>query len=183
MLGQLYNRRSELSLSRPNCHFLFASTRPPEIRKILTYRILSLQSGPAWRHIMIRARQQNSKPVNIAYEFSAARLRLAIHRSQLALMYNQDQPRAPAGQSNGGRWVSGSETQTTDVDSGSESRKADVTRIINIAYRLRIAGKPAGFEECLNLCYSLLERKQPMGSDRNYWDFQKCMNHCLKTNN
>jgi HK97 family phage portal protein len=35
-------------------------------------------------------------------------------------------------------------------------------------------------DECIELCYRLLERRQPSGTSLiNYWDFQKCLNECL----
>lgn len=130
---------------------------------------------------MASASLRDSKQANTTYEFSATRLSLAIRRVQLALKFDQNQPRAPAGQSNGGQWVGGSRVPTGDTDLDAESKRGDVARIVSIARRLRPTGKPAGFEQCLDLCYPLLERRQATGSDRDYWDFQRCLIDCLKT--
>ncbi len=35
------------------------------------------------------------------------------------------------------------------------------------------------YQRCLERCYPLLERWQSPGSDRNTWDFHKCMNACM----
>lgn len=76
-----------------------------------------------------------------------------------------DQTRIPAGQPGGGRWTSDSAN--------------DVDEIIARAGQLRLAASPSGYQKCLDLCYRLLERPQTAGSDRNLWDFHKCMNACL----
>ncbi len=55
----------------------------------------------------------------------------------------------------------------------------DVDEIIARAGQLRLAASPSGYQKCLDLCYRLLERPQTAGSDRNLWDFHKCMNACL----
>jgi len=36
-------------------------------------------------------------------------------------------------------------------------------------------------DQCIDECYHLLERWQLPGSDRNQWDFQKCLNDCIET--
>jgi hypothetical protein len=35
-------------------------------------------------------------------------------------------------------------------------------------------------DECIRQCTPLLERYQPPGSDRNRWDFHKCVNQCME---
>jgi len=35
------------------------------------------------------------------------------------------------------------------------------------------------YQRCLDRCYPLLERRQLPGSDRNTWDFHKCMRKCM----
>jgi hypothetical protein len=82
--------------------------------------------------------------------------------------FNPDEPRVPAGNPDGGQWTSGA--------------ASDVQSIIATARRLDVAVRPDVYEECLDLCYPLLERFQPAGSDRNTWDFHKCMNACLARN-
>jgi hypothetical protein len=37
-------------------------------------------------------------------------------------------------------------------------------------------------DECVNQCMHLLIRPQPPGSDRNEFDFRKCLNRCLGIN-
>jgi hypothetical protein len=85
------------------------------------------------------------------------------------LKFEEDQPRVPAGEPGGGRWTSG----TSDL--GSEG-------IFAMAERLKLAGGSADYQACLDLCYPLLERPEHPSSDRNMWDFHKCMNACLGRN-
>jgi len=82
--------------------------------------------------------------------------------------YDPDEPRVPAGNPDGGQWTS--ETDT------------DVSAIVAEAKHLNLAGDPDVYQKCLDLCYPLLERIQPPWSDRNTWDFHKCMNACLGRN-
>ena len=35
-------------------------------------------------------------------------------------------------------------------------------------------------DECIRRCTPLLERYQPPGSDKNRWDFRKCVNQCME---
>lgn len=79
--------------------------------------------------------------------------------------YDPAQPRVPAGNPGGGQWSSNGDSDLFDV-------------IFAAAQRLAVAG-PGNYQRCLNLCYPLLERYQPAGSDANTWAFQKCMNACL----
>jgi hypothetical protein len=113
------------------------------------------------------------------------------------IKYGPDQPRVPAGNPEGGQWTS---EGTDDVNSATavdhspppetapdsmpeESfETADVRSIIDTARQLNISARPDAYEKCLDLCYPLLERFQPPGSDRNTWDFHKCMNACLGRN-
>jgi len=46
----------------------------------------------------------------------------------------------------------------------------------------QLAASRADMKRCIDLCYRLLERFQPPGSDRNFFDFQKCLNACLGVN-
>ena len=82
--------------------------------------------------------------------------------------FDPDQPRVPAGNPDGGQWTDGA---TIDVQS-----------IVATARRLNVAAAPDAYQRCLDLCYPLLERFEPPWSDRNTWDFHKCMNACLGRN-
>jgi hypothetical protein len=66
-------------------------------------------------------------------------------------------------------------------DQQAETRN-DVQAIIATARRLKLAGRLDAYQKCLELCYPLLERRQPPGSDFNTFDFHKCMNACLARN-
>lgn len=91
-----------------------------------------------------------------------------LRRVLLEQRYRPDQPRIPAGNPDGGQWT----------DDGT----SDVQSRISVAIAQTLSGQPPSYNECLNLCYPLLERPGRVGSDRNYWDFQKCMNACLGRN-
>jgi hypothetical protein len=86
--------------------------------------------------------------------------------------FDPEQPRVPRGQSEGGQWTSG------DAQLASDDTGVDVDKIVEQAQRLA-ANSPNRRENCINLCIPLLERFQPPGSDRNEWDFRKCLNRCL----
>jgi hypothetical protein len=90
--------------------------------------------------------------------------------------FDPSQPRVPAGNPDGGRW--------TGTGGTSETTGGPVTleRIVALARRITTAGSPLDYQRCLNLCYPLLERPQHPASDRNMWDFHKCMNACLNLN-
>jgi hypothetical protein len=75
--------------------------------------------------------------------------------------FNPEQPRDDRG-----RWT----------DSGA----SDVQDILSRARRVTAAGGKLSYQRCLDLCYPLLERFKPPGSDRNKWDFHKCMDACLR---
>jgi hypothetical protein len=66
-------------------------------------------------------------------------------------------------------------------DQQTETR-SDVQAIVTTARRLNLAARPDAYQRCLDLCYPLLERRQPPGSDFNTFDFHKCMNACLERN-
>jgi hypothetical protein len=95
----------------------------------------------------------------------------------LARKYSPDQPRVPAGNPDGGQWTDGGGIA---VDTGQPDSDGLVKGILARASRLRLAASPADYRECVKLCYPLLERFASPGSDKNYWDFQKCLNACLK---
>ena len=84
--------------------------------------------------------------------------------------FDPNQPRVLAGNPHGGQWTNGG--------GGNARGEATVRGIVAAFKRLGIAGVDA-YQRCLDLCYPLLERYQSPGSDRNQWDFHKCMNACL----
>jgi len=99
--------------------------------------------------------------------------------------YDPDQPRVPAGNPDGGQWTdagAGGSGGSSGSVSSSTVGSGDVRKIIAFAARKRVAGSPLNYQRCLDLCYPLLERPQHPSSDRNTWDFHKCMNACLQRN-
>ncbi len=86
--------------------------------------------------------------------------------------YSPDQPRDYHG-----RWTSeggNNEDESKPIPQGA----ADTQEILAQSRQLAASGQPT-YEKCLDICVPLLERFQPAGSDRNTWDFHKCMNACL----
>jgi hypothetical protein len=86
--------------------------------------------------------------------------------------FDPSQPRVPAGSSDGGQWTSGG------GDSGTTDNIADTNKVLMRAKQLA-AGRSPAYLRCLDLCSPLLERFTEPGSDRNQWDFIKCMDACL----
>jgi hypothetical protein len=86
------------------------------------------------------------------------------------IKYDSNQPRIPAGNPGGGQWT----------ETGAGSGAGDVQSIVAFAKQKRVAGSPLSYQRCPDLCYSLLERPRHPKSDRNTWDFHKCMNACLQ---
>src|SRR5579884_2135290 len=105
--------------------------------------------------------------------------------------FNPDQPRVPAGQPDGGQWTSDTgatyelvgtrpiSSQNTVHDVGGEA-DVSVGSILSAARKLA-ASRPS-MNKCIALCYPLLERFQPRGSNLNEFDFRKCLNACLGLN-
>lgn len=91
-----------------------------------------------------------------------------------AFKYDEDQPRDDRG-----RWTDVGGGQDTDEARSDETLVQD---ILAKAENLILAGNPADYKKCLDLCYPVLERFSPRWSDRNTWDFHKCMNACLGLN-
>jgi hypothetical protein len=130
-----------------------------------------------------RASSSRTEPLRVSEEVAAAkrdlaRLRrlaaelkyeLAFRRLMRALKanFNPDQPRVPAGNPDGGQW--------TSLDGDAEG--ASVQSILAQAAQLAASG--ASLSRCIDLCSPLLERIQPPGSDRNQFDFRRCVNACL----
>ncbi len=82
--------------------------------------------------------------------------------------YNPDwasQPRVPGGNPDGGRWTDGG--------------RADEGVPPSHVSQLSIEPYSDEYLRCLDRCYPLLERYQGAGSDRNKWDFHRCMSTCL----
>ncbi len=86
-----------------------------------------------------------------------------------AWKFNEDQPRDEHG-----RW-----TETGADDAADSGDQVTVSDILSRAKTLNLAARSDKWQTCLDLCYPLLERFQPPGSDKNDWDFHKCMNICL----
>lgn len=94
----------------------------------------------------------------------------------LARKYSPDQPRVPAGSGReSGQWTGGDASGPQGANENTLMQD-----ILATASNLQLIGSPADYRECVKLCYPLLERFSAPGSDRNYWDFQKCLNVCLK---
>ena len=88
-----------------------------------------------------------------------------------ARKFDPNQPRAPAGSREGGRW-------TND-----ESNSGDTSDVRDIIDRARaLAATHAEMGRCVDLCLPLLNRFQAPGSNRNEFDFRKCLNACLGLN-
>jgi hypothetical protein len=118
---------------------------------------------------------------------AATRFEIALRNHDRALKagYRSDQPRVSAGSSDGGQWTSGGGGVNADAGSDVDFNTdvdADVQRILALARRLAASGNAMSYQMCLNRCYPLLERLKPPGSDRNTWDFIKCMNACMGRN-
>jgi hypothetical protein len=75
------------------------------------------------------------------------------------------------GSPGGGQWTSGD---------GEAEGNVDVQDILAKAKQL--AATRAAMSRCVDLCLPLLLRIQPPGSDRNEFDFRKCLNACLGLN-
>jgi hypothetical protein len=60
-----------------------------------------------------------------------------------------------------------------------EKERADVDEIIGKAKQLAARGYSGKYLMCLNLCYPLLERAQPKGSDINEWAYRRCIAACM----
>lgn len=109
--------------------------------------------------------------------------------------FSPDQPRVPAGVREGGRWTSddgqGLPPDPSTAGSGAQildrGRHASIATdgfvqsFLEKAKQLAAGGKSA-YQRCSDLCYPILERFQPAGSDRNTFDFFKCLNACLGAN-
>jgi hypothetical protein len=108
-------------------------------------------------------------------ETAATDLRLTLataRRGLLETKFDPSQPRVPAGHSDGGQWT------------GARGAPMSIPKIVSVARQLGIVGgnTEEDWRRCLDLCTPFLERPAGSGSDRNYWDFQKCLNACLGKN-
>ena len=93
-------------------------------------------------------------------------------RFLLAFKFDPDQPRDEHG-----RWTGAGDSEEGGGVGG--EAPATVASVLAQAGRLNLAARSDAYEACLDLCYPLLERFQRPGSDKNTWDFHKCMNICL----
>lgn len=140
----------------------------------------------------LRAQQDSLRRMlaGVTFEIALRRLRRK---------YSPDQPRVPAGNGReSGQWTDGGgngagrdsstgdegigntrEASGPSADRPSDGDPAEPERIIAEAKRLNLAARPDGYLKCLDLCFPLLERFSRPGSDRNTFDFHKCMNDCL----
>jgi hypothetical protein len=84
-----------------------------------------------------------------------------------------EHPGWPAGTSGG----KGGQFRPKDSAANASDQQAktgsDLQSIIATAKRLNLAARPDAYQMCLDLCYPLLERRQPPGSDFNTFDFHK----------
>jgi hypothetical protein len=122
---------------------------------------------------------------------TAVEIRMARLARLLDRKYDPNQPRLPAGQPDGGQWTGDTSatheligvrpisSQSTVHDSG-DAADVSVGSILNAAKIL--AASRASMNKCIALCYPLLERFQPPGSNLNEFDFRKCLNACLGLN-
>lgn len=90
-------------------------------------------------------------------------------QSRNARKYDPNQPRVAAGNPDGGQWTS---------EGGDQASGDSLFRGIFGKARQYAASKMS-LNACIALCAPLLERRQPPGSDRNEFDFRKCLNRCL----
>jgi hypothetical protein len=101
----------------------------------------------------------------------------------LRAKYDPNQPRVPAGNPDGGRWTDDGITGGIELadDAGGDERAAAAAPSLEkiLALAPRLAATRASMNRCIDLCYRLLERFQPPGSDRNEFDFRRCLNACL----
>jgi hypothetical protein len=105
----------------------------------------------------------------------------------LRAKYDPNQPRVPAGSSDGGRWTGngGIENSREDNSGESDANERNVTESVpSVESILRLAPQlaatRASMNRCIDLCYRLLERFQPRGTiNINKWDFVRCLNACL----
>jgi hypothetical protein len=101
------------------------------------------------------------------------RWQIQSQETALQRKYSPEQPRVPAGSSDGGQWSSGAVTSGVEVNDDP---------VLDLAEEIIAAGASASYQECLDRCVPLLERFASPGSDRNQWDFTRCMNICLGRN-
>jgi hypothetical protein len=84
--------------------------------------------------------------------------------------FDPNQPRVPAGNSEGGQWTSGAGAVPQAPAEASRAESVTVEGIVAIARRLNLVGSRADYRACVDLCYRLLERFQPRGTTNiNYW--------------
>ena len=102
------------------------------------------------------------------YRDRSALQALRTHRAQV-------QPEQPRDRD--GRWT-GEGGAAESQSKPAPNRTVDVQDVLAKARQIVAAGRN-GYQKCLDICVPLLERFQPVGSDRNQWDFHKCMGACV----
>jgi hypothetical protein len=121
-------------------------------------------------------------------ELTQARARLAGLWTSLALIklelalcrkYDPNQPRVSSGNPDGGQWTSGGGATSGNASSDRDNERRSPKKIIIRAKQLNLAARSDGYERWLDLCYPLGAPAAP-GSDRNKWDFHKCVDACLR---
>ena len=110
--------------------------------------------------------------LQIRREFDALRVELRRALDEYyGRKFDPNQPRMPRGNSEGGRWTGG------ESDSGETSGVRDI-----LDKAKKLAASRAEIGRCVDLCLPLLNRFQPPGSNRNEFDFRRCLNACLGLN-
>ncbi|MFZ3311505.1 MAG: hypothetical protein WB868_03225 [Xanthobacteraceae bacterium] len=118
--------------------------------------------------IPYKSNRQYAVPQTLEVRLEIAKAIRKLFDADIVKKFDPTQPRIPAGNSDGGQW--------------SNDAASDPQSIIAVAQRFKLAADPDSYQKCLDLCYPLLERVEPPWSDRNTWDFHKCMNACLGRN-
>jgi hypothetical protein len=120
-----------------------------------------------------------------------------VKREFYARKFDSTQPRDDQGRwtdVGGGQWTAepaateatGSEAEraaTETTGSGTAAQDSGDDLVQNILEKARkLTAGAADMKRCIDLCHPLLERFQRPGSDRNEFDFRKCLNACLGLN-
>jgi hypothetical protein len=117
------------------------------------------------------------KKLKLEYELECFREKYRVNPGQQVGVKYDGQPRTELGRFDFGKKPeSGSQPADEDEE---ESASATPEEIVATAKRENLAARPDKYMKCLELCYPLLERRKPPGSDINTFDFHKCMAACL----
>ncbi len=123
--------------------------------------------------IMRIAKDMRRRIVEIENRFATLKTEFAFQRLMLALKagFDPDQPRDDQG-----KWTGDAKGQAEPASSGFDSALAAIiakAKSLNLA-----AAGPRAIDLCIDLCYRILERPR-LNSDRNEWDFRRCLNACM----